>query len=154
SSTQPTSRAASSPGRPPACRCNMPATPGRRSSSSSRKRRPIPMPKRQWFSLHRDGDSGQNLRNMLRRPLLLLVLVLAPLGSGAARAVACPTGATTAAFLAPGPFAVGVRSLTLVDTTRQTPAHAGFPALPSRTLPTQVWYPTTGPAGAAPVPDA
>jgi predicted dienelactone hydrolase len=91
---------------------------------------------------------------MLRRPFLLLVLVLAPLGSGAARAAGCPTGATTADFLAPGPFAVGVRSLTLVDTTRQTPAHAGFPALPSRTLPTQVWYPTTGPAGAAPVPDA
>jgi predicted dienelactone hydrolase len=92
---------------------------------------------------------------MLRRPLLLLLaLVLAPLGSGTVRAAGCPDDATTAGFLAPGPFAVGVRSLTLVDTTRQTPAHGSFPALPSRTLPTQVWYPATGPAGAAPVPDA
>ena len=66
----------------------------------------------------------------------------------------CPADATTAAFLAPGPHAVGVRSLTLVDSTRETPAHAGLPALPSRTLPTQVWYPADGPAGAAPVANA
>jgi predicted dienelactone hydrolase len=91
---------------------------------------------------------------MLRRPLLFLTLVLTLSSSAAVRAAHCPADATTAGFLKPGPFAVGVRSLTLVDTTRETPAHAGIPALPSRTLPTQVWYPTTGPAGAAPVPDA
>ena len=92
---------------------------------------------------------------MLRRhPLLLLVGLIPVLGVPLHALARCPADATTAAFLAPGPFAVGVRLLMLVDTTRETPAHAGFPALPSRTLPTEVWYPTTGPAGAAPVADA
>ncbi len=82
--------------------------------------------------------------------LALLVVALCPLPALAR----CPADATTAAFLAPGPYAVGVRSLTLVDSSRPTQAHAGLPALPSRTLPTQVWYPATGSPGAAPVPDA
>jgi predicted dienelactone hydrolase len=96
---------------------------------------------------------GQNLFIMLRHhaPLLVLVLVVVRAVPALAR---CPADATTAGFLAPGPYAVGVRSLTLVDSTRQTPAHAGLAALPSRTLPTQVWYPAAGPAGAAPVADA
>jgi predicted dienelactone hydrolase len=89
---------------------------------------------------------------MLRRPPPLLVLVLA--ASAVPALARCPADATTAAFLAPGPYAVGVRSLTLVDSSRQTPAQAGLPALPSRTLPTQIWYPATGPAGSAPVADA
>ena len=70
------------------------------------------------------------------RHVALLALVLVPSLPALA---SCPADATTAAFLAPGPYAVGVRSLALVDTSRQTPAHAGLPALPSRTLPTQVW---------------
>jgi predicted dienelactone hydrolase len=92
---------------------------------------------------------------MLRRHTLrFLVVALAVLFPSVHALARCPADATTAAFLAPGPYAVGVRLLTLVDTTRETPAHAGLPALPSRTLPTEVWYPTTGPAGAAPVADA
>lgn len=92
---------------------------------------------------------------MLRRhPLLLLVVLLPVLGAPLHALARCPDDTTTAAFLAPGPYAVGVRSLMLVDTMRETPAHAGLPALPSRTLSTEVWYPTTGPAGAAPVADA
>jgi predicted dienelactone hydrolase len=73
--------------------------------------------------------------------------------SGLAHA-GCPADATTEAFLAPGPHAVGVRTLTLVDTSRVTPAHAGIAPLPSRTLMTQVWYPADGPAGQPPVADA
>src|SRR5262245_60288337 len=90
---------------------------------------------------------------MSRHSAALLPLVLAVARSVPALA-GCPADATTAAFLAPGPYAVGVRSLQLVDATRPTPAHAGLPALPSRTLPRQVWYPAEGPAGAAPVPGA
>jgi len=90
---------------------------------------------------------------MPRHHAAFLVLVLAS-AYGVPVLARCPTDATTVAFLAPGPYAVGVRSLTLVDSSRQTPAHAGLPALPSRTLPTQIWYPATGPAGAAPVADA
>jgi predicted dienelactone hydrolase len=58
-------------------------------------------------------------------------------------------------FLASGSFRVGHRRLMLVDGTRDTPAWAGQPALPSRTLPTEVWYPTTATsADAAPIEDA
>jgi predicted dienelactone hydrolase len=88
---------------------------------------------------------------MMLRRLVVSVLLLVPSMPALAR---CPADATTAAFLAPGPYAVGIRSLTLVDSTRQTPPHNGLPGLPSRTLPTQVWYPAVGTAGAAPVPDA
>jgi predicted dienelactone hydrolase len=103
--------------------------------------------------LHAGPTAGQKLCTMLRQQIAFLALVLAVAHAvpGLAR---CPGDATTAAFLAPGPYAVGVRSLALVDTTRPTPSHAGFPVLPSRTLPTQVWYPATGPAGPAPVADA
>src|SRR5262245_41632900 len=88
---------------------------------------------------------------MLRHLSVLSILVLVPSVPALAR---CPADATTAAFLAPGPYAVGVRSLTLADSTRQTPPHNGLPGLPSRTLPTQVWYPAAGTAGAEPLPDA
>src|SRR5690242_14973735 len=57
-------------------------------------------------------------------------------------------------LLAPGKLAVGHRTLELVDPSRGTPAWAGRPALPSRTLPTEVWYPTTGASGATPVENA
>jgi fermentation-respiration switch protein FrsA (DUF1100 family) len=72
------------------------------------------------------------------RPTALLLLVLLATPAGAA----CPTNTTTASFLAPGPFGVGVRTLTLVDTSRTTPAHGSDPELPQRTLTTEVWYPT------------
>jgi len=90
---------------------------------------------------------------MPRHHAAVLFLVLAA-AHGVPALARCPADATTAAFLAPGPYAVGVRSLALVDSTRPTPPHAGFPSLPSRSLPTQIWYPATGPAGAAPVADA
>jgi dienelactone hydrolase len=48
---------------------------------------------------------------------------------------------TTEEVLAPGPYAVGRATYTLVDASRTTPAHADQPELPSRTLETAVWYP-------------
>jgi predicted dienelactone hydrolase len=58
-------------------------------------------------------------------------------------------------LLAPGKLGVGHRRLVFVDGTRGTAAWAGQPALPSRTLPTEVWYPTTAANGdATPVEDA
>jgi fermentation-respiration switch protein FrsA (DUF1100 family) len=53
-----------------------------------------------------------------------------------------------------GPFAVGTRSFTFVDGSRVTKAHDGQPQLPSRTLPTQVWYPAQGEPGGPDKPDA
>jgi predicted dienelactone hydrolase len=70
-------------------------------------------------------------------PLVLLAFLL-PVAP--ARAT-CPIDVTTASFGAPGPYGVGVRTLTLVDHRRATPAHGLYPALPARTLVTEVWYP-------------
>lgn len=61
-----------------------------------------------------------------------------------------PAGAKATA----APFAVGVRDFTFVDKTRPTPAHNGCPALPTRTLPTRVWYPAIGVPGGPDMPNA
>ncbi|MGH7295097.1 MAG: alpha/beta hydrolase family protein, partial [Polyangiaceae bacterium] len=45
---------------------------------------------------------------------------------------------------------VGVTTRTWVDTSRPTPQNGSAPALPSRTLVTDVWYPTAAPAQAEP----
>ena len=82
----------------------------------------------------------------MRRPRLVLgalsaALLLLPLAAGAK----CPAGSALGAFLAPGPYVVGQRTLTLVDTTRPSPAHGSVAESTSRTLVTEVWYPQ--PAG-------
>jgi predicted dienelactone hydrolase len=80
----------------------------------------------------------------MRRPTVVLLLTLLAPSAALAR---CPRGSATGAFLDPGRYGVGVRTLPLVDTSRQTPAHGNVPALPSRTLTTEVWYPTAPHAG-------
>ncbi len=45
-------------------------------------------------------------------------------------------------------YAVGTRALTFVDASRATSPNGSFAGAPSRTLPTQVWYPAEGAAGA------
>ncbi len=56
-----------------------------------------------------------------------------------AEADAAPTASQLR--LAPGPHLVGVRTLTLVDSSRTTPANMELPEEPARTLVTEVWYP-------------
>ena len=46
-----------------------------------------------------------------------------------------------------GPYAVGSRTFTFVDTSRPTPANGSFGGAPSRTLQTLVLYPATGAPG-------
>ena len=82
------------------------------------------------------------------RTLIAVVLSLVPI-MGHAR---CPSS-VTGAFLEPGRYGVGVRTLPLVDQSRPTPAHGNVAEQPSRVLTTEVWYPTTGGSG-APVRDA
>jgi dienelactone hydrolase len=49
-----------------------------------------------------------------------------------------------------GPFAIGLRSYTFVDTSRPTPPNGTYQGAPSRTLPTLLIYPAEGdPAGPA-----
>jgi fermentation-respiration switch protein FrsA (DUF1100 family) len=43
-----------------------------------------------------------------------------------------------------GPYRVGTRSVTFVDDSRPTPAFRGAPALPNRTIVTDLWYPAAG----------
>jgi len=82
----------------------------------------------------------------MMRPLVAAFLIA--LVHGGVAAARCPGGADTAAYLEPGRYGVGVRTLPLVDTSRPTPAHGNVPAVPSRTLTTEVWYPTAPHAGA------
>lgn len=55
---------------------------------------------------------------------------------------------------APRAFAIGVTTHTFVDATRPTPANGTAPALPDRTLVTEIWYPAAGAAGSEIVRDA
>jgi dienelactone hydrolase len=55
-------------------------------------------------------------------------------------ALLAPVAPATAA----GPYAVGKRSYTFVDTTRPTSANSTYPGAPSRTLPTLLLYPAQG----------
>ena len=55
--------------------------------------------------------------------------------------------AVTREALEPGPCPVESQTLTLVDDSRTTDSNGSFPGAPSRTLVTEVWYPS--PANAA-----
>jgi dienelactone hydrolase len=45
-------------------------------------------------------------------------------------------------FAAKGPYGVGVKTFTFVDSSRPTMANGSYPGAPDRTLVTEVWYPT------------
>ena len=85
----------------------------------------------------------------------------------AAMVAACQTGSVNQASLTPppapvepaekqnfGPYAVGVRTESFVDTTRPTAANRSEPARPARTLQTMVLYPAEGDPSDRDVPDA
>lgn len=57
-------------------------------------------------------------------------------------------------WAAPGPHGVGVRTVTLVDSTRGTPANGEVAALTTRTLPVEIWYPAATGTPEAPARDA
>ena len=52
-----------------------------------------------------------------------------------------------------GPYRVGTRSVTFVDDSRPTPAYGPSPAVGTRTVVTDLWYPADGDPAAAPVAD-
>lgn len=57
-------------------------------------------------------------------------------------------------WAAPGAHGVGVRTVTLVDETRGTPANGDQAALDTRTLPVEIWYPSDVGTVDAPTRDA
>jgi predicted dienelactone hydrolase len=60
----------------------------------------------------------------------------------------------TADFAARGPYAVGTRTLFLVDETRPTPSNGSFAGAPFRALDTQVWYPAAATPATGAIPGA
>jgi len=90
------------------------------------------------------------MRSKLLIPLLVLLLAAAGCSDGndASSTLDLATLAT------PGPYAVGERLQTLVDTSRATQAVGTYPGAPERTLPTRVWYPAVATGnGTAPATD-
>jgi dienelactone hydrolase len=79
-----------------------------------------------------------------------------PTTAAATTAAPAQTPATTAAPAVDTTrrYAVGTRTLTFVDSSRSTSANGAFGGAPTRTLPTEVWYPAEGASGDAPVADA
>jgi len=47
----------------------------------------------------------------------------------------------TTTYAALGPYGPGVQTVTLVDSSRPTPANGSYPGAPDRTLVTDIWYP-------------
>lgn len=47
----------------------------------------------------------------------------------------------TTTFAQFGPYGIGSRTVTLVDTSRPTQANGSYPGAPDRTLVTEIWYP-------------
>jgi len=69
--------------------------------------------------------------------------------SASSSSTTVPTTPPTSAPVRPAQFGVGLQSHTFVDTSRVTPAEAGHPGAPTRTLPTAIFYPTTTPGSGA-----
>ncbi len=67
-----------------------------------------------------------------------------PVSSPAATPTVTPTVVplTSAQVLQPGRFAIGSTTMTFVDTSRPTMPNRTFPGASSRTLVTEIWYPT------------
>lgn len=90
-------------------------------------------------NLPRDSSRFSVLR--IRPSFFLLLLLFVSAGSG------CSDPGVDLENLAlagsnPGPFAVDSTTLTLEDTTREVPSRRDYPASPTRTLVTEVWYPS------------
>jgi dienelactone hydrolase len=85
----------------------------------------------------------------------VIALGLILLGSGAAcSSASAGNGASEPTTVPSNPHGVGVQSETFVDPHRVTPAWGSTPQLPSRTLVTTVYYPSTSSASVKPVPGA
>jgi len=91
----------------------------------------------------------------IRSLVVVVGACTAPLLLAALAAAGCPPGAGSEAYLRPGPWGVGQRTLELLDPSRDTPAHGPHPARSGRVLVTEVWYPSADAApGAPPVREA
>ena len=96
----------------------------------------------------------QGLRTV-RWTLLIGVCVLVLVSCGEDETnTAAPPPLTSTEVLQRGADGVGVTTMTFVDTSRATMPNGNFPGAPSRTLVTEIWYPTAANATGAEVRDA
>ncbi|HZP56393.1 MAG TPA: dienelactone hydrolase family protein [Dehalococcoidia bacterium] len=86
----------------------------------------------------------------------VLALALAACSGGGAKdatptapAPRVPPAASWEAATQPGPFAVGVTTVEVVDTSRPTAANGSFPGSPERRMKVEVWYPAVPDASRA-----
>src|SRR3989441_7061215 len=87
-----------------------------------------------------DEASAFCLSHCVRTTLLLATAIAALLLAAPAGAGCRASAEKSAELAAPGRFAVGFRTVTLVDASRPTPPNRTFPGAPTRTLRTEVWY--------------
>ncbi len=103
------------------------------------------------MTVHRDPRTAD------RRATMAAVLSMAlagTVGCGGGTSTArptpiAPTSTKAAAINSAGPFAVGRRTITFVDSSRPTPANGSQPAKSSRTLRTIIEYPAAGKSASA-----
>jgi predicted dienelactone hydrolase len=69
------------------------------------------------------------------------MLALAACGGSVTPASSEPPALTSAQLLQPGPFGIGVTTMTFEDTSRPTMPNGTFPGAPTRVLVTEIWYP-------------
>jgi len=80
---------------------------------------------------------------------LVVLLAACSSSSPSTRAATVAASTTTTRPVQHGPFAVGRRTVSFVDTTRRTPANGATPSASTRTLSTIIEYPTAGAPDAA-----
>src|SRR4051794_30436902 len=104
------------------------------------------------------GDGGSVAAGDATPPTAPTTTSTAPTTTGAPAtsvpAISPPTSAPPKSLDTTRRYAVGTRTLTFEDTSRTTSANGSFGGAPTRTLPTEFWYPAEGAAGGGPVADA
>jgi predicted dienelactone hydrolase len=90
---------------------------------------------------------------MLRRllfglPLALFVALAACSSDGDSDPAPTATPVPVALYAERGQYHVGVMTIEVVDTSRETPANGEVPASPERRLPLEIWYPIASAEGA------
>jgi fermentation-respiration switch protein FrsA (DUF1100 family) len=83
---------------------------------------------------------------LTRRSIAALVAVLLLVIGGCGKDERDETSPTPSPDVARGPFAVGVRTVTFVDSGRPNNRKDTRPDAPRRTIVTEIWYPAAGPA--------
>jgi predicted dienelactone hydrolase len=97
-----------------------------------------------WWTTFMTGvERSRRLRSFRALLISVIALSLSSCGDDANERFGAPQQPlTSAALLQQGRHAVGVTTMNFEDTSRPTMANGSVPGSPSRTLVTEIWYPT------------